>query len=130
MATKLAVFIAGVALLVAAVPAPAHHTFAALYDDSKPVNLKGTVTKLDWRNPHVWLYIDVEGPDGRVANWGLELSGVNILTRAGWKRDSVKAGDVVIVEGVRARDGGNTANGKSIVLASTGQTLFRGNAPR
>jgi hypothetical protein len=113
-----------VASMVASGRALAHHSFAAEFDDKKPVTLTGTVTKVEWTNPHTWFFIDVKNPDGSVANWGLELGGPAQLLRAGWKRDSMKVGDVVTVDARRSRDGSNNANAQTVVLASTGQRLF------
>jgi hypothetical protein len=113
-----------VASIVASGRALAHHSFAAEFDDKKPVTLTGTVTKVEWTNPHTWFFIDVKNPDGSVANWGLELGGPAQLLRAGWKRDSMKVGDVVTVDARRSRDGSNNANAQTVVLASTGQRLF------
>jgi hypothetical protein len=102
----------------------AHHSFAAEFDDTKPVKLTGTVTKLEWTNPHIWFFMDVKEPNGTVSNWGFEMGGPGQLLRAGWKRDSMKIGDVVTVEARRARDGSNHANAQTVILASTGQRMF------
>jgi hypothetical protein len=104
----------------------AHHSFAAEFDASKPVKLTGTVSKVEWTNPHIWFFMDVKGEDGSVTNWGLEMASPNQLMRAGWKRDSMKPGDVVTVEASRSRDGSNNANAQTVMLASTGQRLFAG----
>lgn len=104
----------------------AHHSFAATFDERKPVTLAGTVTKVEWTNPHIWFFMDVRNPDGTVTNWGLEMASPNNLLRAGWKRDSMKAGDVVAVEARRARDDSNNANAQTVVLTATGQRLFAG----
>ena len=98
-------------------PAWAHHSFSAVFDADSPVETNGTVTKVEWRNPHAWIYIDVEGEDGTFANWGFEIGSPNGLTRSGWSRNTVKVGDVISVSGYRARDGSNRANVASITLA-------------
>lgn len=120
-------------VVIAAVPALAHHSFAAQYDEKKPVTLKGTVTKFDWSNPHVFVYVDVTGADGNPVNWKIEWESRIELKRAGWTRDSVKVGDTVTVDASLARDGSKEAAGKSIALpggkkllsANEGQTLPR-----
>lgn len=114
--------------LIAVTPALAHHAFAAEFDAAKPVTLSGTVTKVEWENPHAWFYIDVKDSSGKVENWGLELGSPNILIRAGWGRNSLKVGDVVTVEASRAKNGKNIANAKAVTLASTGQKLFGGSS--
>jgi len=111
-------------LLLTAAPVLAHHSFAAEFDASKPLKLTGTVTKLEWTNPHTWFFIDVKGDDGKVTNWGFEMGSPNGLMRAGWTRNSMKVGDTVTVEASRAKDGSNNANARSVTLASTGKTLF------
>ena len=123
MRTKLAIFVAGVAMLVAAVPMVAHHSFAAEFDANKPIKLTGTVTKIEWMNPHTYFYIDVKDEAGKVTNWGLEMGSPNGLMRQGWTRNSMKIGDVVTVEGSRAKDGSAIGNARSVTLG-TGQRLF------
>src|ERR1700749_1368228 len=99
----------GVGLLITALPAIAHHSFAAEYDTTKKVELKGVVTKFEWLNPHAHFYMDVKGADGKVANWNLELASPNMLVRNGWKRTSLKEGDVVVAVASPAKDATNTA---------------------
>lgn len=114
---------------VLALRAYAHHSFAAEYDASKPIKLTGKVTKVEWTNPHIFIYLDV--PDektGAVANWALELGAPNVLMRLGWKRDSLKVDDIVIVEGTLAKDGSNLANASSIVLQATGRRMLAGSS--
>src|SRR5581483_3215174 len=109
--------------LAAVTPALAHHSFSAEYDSKKPVTLKGTVTKVDWTNPHVYFYVDVTDDGGKITNWGFEMGPPNGLQRAGWTRNTMKVGDVVVVEGTLAKDGSNQANARSVVMANTGKKL-------
>ena len=111
------------ALLAFAGAAAAHHSFAAQYDADKPVSLTGTVTKVEWTNPHARFYIDVKGEDGKVTNWNLELASPNVLKRAGWSSTSLKQGDHVSVEGSMARSGANMANARTVTLAD-GRSVF------
>jgi Family of unknown function (DUF6152) len=108
---------------LAAAPAMAHHSFAAEYDSKKPVKITGTITKVDWMNPHVYFFMDVEGDNGKVTQWGFEMGPPNLLQRAGWTRNTMKIGDVVVVEGTLAKDGTNQGNARTVTLASTGQRL-------
>ena len=118
--------VTGLGLFLMASSGTAHHSFAAQFDAEKPIELTGTVTKVEWRNPHAWFYIDVEGDDGNVANWGMELASPNLLMRKGWSRSSMKVGDAVTVEGFLARDGSNTGNARVVTLDATGKTLSIG----
>jgi hypothetical protein len=116
-----------VGALLLAVPLDAHHSFAAQYDDTKPITLTGAVTKLEWMNPHPRFYVDVKDDNGKVTNWEFELGGLNALIRAGWTRNSLKAGDVVTVDGYLARDGSPLVNARSVVLAD-GRKVFAGSS--
>ena len=124
MRTRLAL-VAGSLLVLAAAPAVAHHSFAAEYDRNKQVNLTGTVTKVDWMNPHMYFYIDVKEANGNVTSWGLENGNLSGLMRRGWRKDSLKIGDVVTVEGFLAKDGTHIANARSVKL-SDGRKMFSG----
>ena len=112
-------------LAIAAAPAAAHHSFAAEYDAAKPVTLKGTVTRIEWTNPHARFYVDVKDPDGTVVNWNLELASPNVLVRQGWTRQSLKIGDEITVTGSSAKDGSKMANARNVTLAS-GKRVFAG----
>jgi hypothetical protein len=114
--------------LTASIPASAHHSFSAVFDANVPVDVSGTVTEVEWMNPHAWIYIDVEGEDGETVNWAFELGSPNGLIRRGWSRKSVQVGDEISVAGYKARDGSNRGNIKSIVLAD-GREL-NGNSSR
>src|SRR3954447_3633890 len=127
MRVSLGILIAGAGLLITGLPAMAHHSFAAEYDASKPVTLKGVVTKVEWTNPHARFYVDVKDANGKVTNWNLELASPNVLTRNGWTRHSLKEGDTITVSGSRAKDGDNLANARSVVLAD-GKKVFAGSA--
>jgi hypothetical protein len=105
----------------------AHHSFAAQYDANKPVTLVGTVTKLEWTNPHARFYVDVKDDKGAVTNWNLELASPNVLRRNGWSRNSLKVGDEVTVEGSAAKNGTKMANARVVTLAS-GQRVFAGSS--
>ncbi len=125
MRTKLSVMIAGLGLLMAAVPALAHHSFAAEFDAKKPVKLSGTVTKMEWINPHAWIYIDVKNTDGTVTNWMVEAGAPNALLRRGWTKNSLLPGTEIVIEGYQAKDGANRANGRDITFKD-GKKLFVG----
>src|ERR1700724_335696 len=117
MKNRSMVFLSGVLLALASMPALAHHSFAAEYDSTKPVTLKGAVTKMEWQNPHARFYVDVKDEAGKVTNWELELGSPNGLMRQGWTRNSMKIGDVVSVQGSMAKDGANLANARTVKLA-------------
>jgi len=127
MRTRLFSVVAGVALAVsaAAVPAIAHHSFAAEFDAKKPVKLRGTVTKMEWINPHSWIHIDVKTPDGKVEKWMVEGGAPNALLRRGWNRNSLLPGTEILVEGFQAKDGALRANGRDITFPD-GRKFFLG----
>jgi hypothetical protein len=115
MTTKWMSLVAG-GLMMAAVPGFAHHSFSAEYDRSKPITLKGSVTKVEWMNPHARFYVDVKDDGGKVTNWEFELGSPNGLMRQGWTRNSLKVGDVVQVNGSRAKDGSNLVNASNVAF--------------
>ena len=115
--------IAAAWLVAAAQPLHAHHSFAAQYDRAKPVTLTGTVTKVEWANPHIYFYMDVKTPDGAIEHWAIEGGAPNSLYRAGWRKDSLQVGNVVTVEGSLAKDGSKLANMRTAVLAD-GRKVF------
>ena len=116
-------------VLLAAVPVFAHHSFAAEYDNQKVVKLTGSVTRVDWQNPHAYFYIDVKNTDtGRVENWAFEMGAPSVIARQGWTKTTLKIGDVIIVEGTRAKDGGTHGNARSVFMASTGKKLGAGSS--
>ncbi len=132
MSIRLPVVVVGLAWLLT-VPTSAHHSFAAEFDANLPISLTGVVTKIEWSNPHVWFFIDVTDESGAIANWGWEMGSPNGLMRQGWTRNSMAIGDVVSVEGSGAKDGGNRANARVVLLSATGERLFaassQGQAP-
>jgi len=119
---------AGLGPLLAVTPLLAHHSFEAEYDRNKVIQVKGTVTSLNWMNPHARFYVDVVDESGKVSNWNFELGSPNVLKRQGWLRDTLKAGDIVTVEGYLAKDGTkNFANARRVVLAD-GRSVFAGSS--
>jgi Family of unknown function (DUF6152) len=127
MRSHLAIAIAALGLAATAAPLLAHHSFAAEYDASKKINITGTVTKVEWMNPHARFYVDVKDEAGKVTNWNFELGAIPVLLKQGWKRDSLKVGDQVTVDGSRAKDGSNTANAQRVVLPD-GRRVFGGSS--
>ena len=118
----------GLVLAAAALPAAAHHSFPAQYDIDKPISLTGKVTKVEWTNPHIFIYADVPAADGAVVSWAFEMGGPNALLRQGWKRDSLKPGDLVTFEGSLARDGSNLVNARTVTMTETGRKMFAGSS--
>ena len=114
----------GATSILAAGAVAAHHSFAAEFDIAKPVQLSGAVTKMEWTNPHAWIFVDAKDANGVVRSWAVELVGINDLLRRGWGRDRVKQGDTINVDGFGAKNGTNTANAASVTLASTGELLW------
>ena len=125
MRAKLGLLVAGIGILVSATPVFAHHSFAAEYDDKKPITLKGTVTKVEWMNPHIWVYVAAKEDSGKTTVWQCEGGPPNSLTRSGWSKSALKEGDQVTIEGFRAKDGTNTCNSRSVTLPD-GRKVFAG----
>lgn len=127
MKAKFALLAAGAGLLVTSLPMLAHHSFAAEYDEKKPITVKGAVSKVEWTNPHARFYVDVKDDAGKVTTWNFELASPNVLIRNGWTRKSLQIGDMVTVSGSQAKDGAFLANARSVVL-SDGRKVFAGSS--
>jgi hypothetical protein len=127
MRRNLAIAVGAISLVLGAAPAWAHHAFAAEFDAAKPVKLRGTVTKMEWINPHAWIHIDVKGADGAVTNWMVEGGTPNTLLRRGFTKNSLLPGTEIIVDGYQSKDGSNRANGRDITFPD-GRKLFLGSS--
>ena len=123
---QIALFVIGVALS-SAQTLSAHHSFDAEFDRNSPVTLTGSVTRVDWGNPHIWVFLDVKDDTGRVSNWGVEGGAPNALFRNGWRKDSLKVGDTVTVEGFKSKDGLPRANANRVTLPD-GRRVFAGSS--
>ncbi len=126
MRTKLAIVVGGFGLLLTVVPMWAHHAFAAEFDSAKPVKLEGTVTQMEWINPHAWIHMDVKGTDGKVVNWMVECGTPNTLFRKGLNKNSLPVGTQILVDGYQAKDGSLRANGRDVTFPD-GRKVFIGN---
>lgn len=129
MRTKLIIAVVGLglALAVAQTPLSAHHAFSAEFDSTKPVTFNGTVTKVEWTNPHVWIHVDVKQPDGTIENWGFEAGTPSVLFRRGFTKEALLPGTAITVDGYRAKDGTKKANGRDLLFAD-GRKMFLGSS--
>jgi hypothetical protein len=127
MRKTLAVAVAVASLLLSAAPVFAHHAFAAEFDAKKPVKLRGTVTRMEWINPHAWIHIDVKDTDGKAIQWMIEAGTPNTLFRRGFTKDSLQPGTEILVDGYQSKDGSNRANGRDVTFPD-GRKLFLGSS--
>lgn len=123
MKEKLAMLSLAATLLLFAAPLFAHHSFAAEFDRDQAMKVTGTVTKVEWTNPHIWIYVDVKNPDGTVTNWAFQGGPPSYLTRSGWSKNDLKSGDTINIQGFRAKDGSSHAAGGQITLPD-GRKVF------
>lgn len=130
MKKQLLVLVGILLSIITGAKALAHHSFAAEFDSEQETVLEGVVIKVDWTNPHTYLYIEVETDEGDYEEWALEMGSPNGLTRRGWKRDTLAIGDEIIVQGSLARDGSNKANAQVVLISSTCERLFAGTSQR
>ncbi|MEP6963440.1 MAG: DUF6152 family protein [Acidobacteriota bacterium] len=115
-------------LAACAIPLVAHHSFEAEYDFNKTMKITGVVTKMDWMNPHAHFYVDVKGADGKVVNWNMELGAIPVLLKQGWRKDSLKTGDAVTVEGYLPKDGTRAMGNARRVVLPDGRQVFGGSS--
>src|SRR3954463_14125859 len=127
MRSKYTAMVVVAGLLLTSAPARAHHAFGAEFDEKRPVELKGTVTKMEWINPHSWIHIDVKGPDGKVTAWMVEAGTPNTLLRRGFTKNSLAPGTEILVDGYQAKDPSNRMNGRDVMF-SDGKKLFLGSS--
>jgi len=127
MRREIAVVLAGVVMALATVPVVAHHAFSAEFDANRPLHLEGTVTKMEWINPHAWVHLDVKNDDGTMTSWMVEGGTPNTLLRRGFNKDSLLAGTEIIVDGYQAKDGSNKGNGRDLTFKD-GRKLFMGSS--
>jgi hypothetical protein len=127
MQTAIRIALIGLGIGCAAPTALAHHAFAAEFDSTRPVRLRGQITRMEWINPHSWIHLDVTNDDGSVESWMIEAGPAGVLVRRGWSKDSIEPGTEVVVEGYQARDGSRRANGRDVTLPD-GRRLFAGSS--
>jgi hypothetical protein len=127
MTIRLTVLAASVSVLLAVAPLVAHHSFAAEFDENRKITLKGTLTRMDWVNPHGWIYMDVKGPDGKTENWAIEAGAPNAMLRRGLRKTDFPAGIEIVVTGFLAKNGTHTANGRTVTLPD-GREFFAGSS--